>query len=133
MSQIKVLGAIAVLAWGLMATSAAAHPKLRSVVPAADMDANASNENGGATKEKAGGAPKEIRLTFSEAVIAQLSGIVPRGRASSVAKGRTQERSSILGDACRMTCVAHLIDHASQMGAELFGNLDHYDMSDRLH
>ncbi len=82
MSQIKVFGAIAVLALGLMATSAVAHPKLKSVVPAADMDANASSkDNGVATKDNAGAAPKEIRLTFSEAVIANFSGILLKDEA----------------------------------------------------
>jgi copper resistance protein C len=77
MSQIRVLGVLTALALGLTATTALAHPKLKSAVPAADMDANASpKESGVATKDNTGGAPKEIRLMFSEAVIPKMSGIV---------------------------------------------------------
>ena len=65
-----------------MATSAVAHPKLKSAIPAAEMDANASpKESAVATKGEAGGAPKEIRLIFSEAVIAKMSGIVLKDEA----------------------------------------------------
>ena len=82
MSQTKVIGVIAGLALGLMATSAVAHPKLKSAIPAVEMDANASSkESTVATKEKTGGAPKEIRLLFSEAVIAKMSGIVLKDEA----------------------------------------------------
>ena len=77
MSQTRVFGVLATLVLGLMATSAVAHPKLKSAVPAADMDVSASPKQSGlATKDKIGGAPKEIRLMFSEAVIAKMSGIV---------------------------------------------------------
>ena len=82
MSQTKVNGVVAGLALGLMATSAVAHPKLKSAIPAAEMDANASpKESAVATKGEAGGAPKEIRLIFSEAVIAKMSGIVLKDEA----------------------------------------------------
>ena len=82
MSQTKVINVVAGLALGLMATSAVAHPKLTSTIPAAEMDANASSkESTVATKEKTGGAPKEIRLLFSEAVIAKMSGIVLKDEA----------------------------------------------------
>lgn len=77
MSQARVFGVFAALALGLMATSAVAHPKLMSAVPAADVDANPSpTASGVATVNKASGAPKEIRLLFSEAVIAKMSGVV---------------------------------------------------------
>jgi hypothetical protein len=49
------------------------------------------------------------------------------------AHGSAGGEANILGDACRLCCVAHLIDHALQMGAELFGNLAHDDMGDGLH
>ena len=82
MSQARVFGVFTALALGLMATSAVAHPKLKSAVPAADMDANASpTQSDVATKDKTGDAPKEIRLMFSEAVIAKMSGIVLKDEA----------------------------------------------------
>ncbi len=82
MSQAKVMGVVAGLALGLMATSAIAHPKLKSAIPAAEMDANASpKQSAVATKEKVGGAPKEIRLMFSEAVIAKMSGVILKDEA----------------------------------------------------
>jgi len=49
------------------------------------------------------------------------------------AHGSAGGEANILGDACRLSCVAHLIDHAFQMGAELLGNLVHDDMGDGLH
>lgn len=67
MSQTRVFGVLAALTLGLMATSAVAHPKLKSTVPAADMEATTSPTQNGPTKE--------IRLTFSEAVIPKMSGI----------------------------------------------------------
>ena len=82
MSQPRVFGVLAALALTLMATAAVAHPKLKSALPAADMDANAApKETGVATKDKTSGAPKEIRLMFSEAVIAKMSGIVVKDEA----------------------------------------------------
>lgn len=81
MSQTKIPGVLAALALGLMATSAVAHPKLKSAVPAAEIDANASPKERGTTKDKSGGAPKEIRLIFSEGVIAKMSGIVLKDEA----------------------------------------------------
>jgi methionine-rich copper-binding protein CopC len=55
------IAALAVLAIGAFATSADAHPKLKSVIPAADVSSKVS--------------PKEIKLNFSEGVIAKFSGL----------------------------------------------------------
>src|SRR4030088_1776604 len=55
-----VMAALAILAVGALATSADAHPKLKSVSPAADVSSKV--------------APKEIKLNFSEGVIAKFSG-----------------------------------------------------------
>lgn len=82
MSQAGVFGVFTALVLGLMATSAVAHPKLMSAVPASETDPNASLKTSGvATEKKAGGAPKEIRLLFSEAVIAKMSGVVLKDEA----------------------------------------------------
>jgi len=53
--------ALAVLAMAALAGSAEAHPKLKSASPAADGSSKVS--------------PKEIRLNFSEGVIAKFSGL----------------------------------------------------------
>ena len=53
--------ALAILAMAALAGSAEAHPKLKSVSPAADVSSKVS--------------PKEIRLNFSEGVIAKFSGL----------------------------------------------------------
>jgi methionine-rich copper-binding protein CopC len=53
-------GTLAVLAISLLATSANAHPKLMSASPAADVSSKVS--------------PTEIKLNFSEGVIAKFSG-----------------------------------------------------------
>jgi methionine-rich copper-binding protein CopC len=55
------LAALAVLAIAALTTSADAHPKLKAVSPAADVSSKVS--------------PKEIRLNFSEGVIAKFSGL----------------------------------------------------------
>src|SRR5258708_16501893 len=55
------IGTFAVLAISLLATSANAHPKLESASPAADVSSKVS--------------PTEIKLNFSEGVIAKFSGI----------------------------------------------------------
>lgn len=55
------IGTFAVLALALLATSANAHPKLKSASPAADVSSKVS--------------PTEIRLSFSEDVIAKFSGV----------------------------------------------------------
>ena len=55
------IGTLAVLAISLLATSAHAHPKLTSASPAADVASKVS--------------PTEIKLNFSEGVIAKFSGI----------------------------------------------------------
>src|SRR5438876_6121922 len=52
---------LAVLAVSLLATSANAHPKLTSASPAADVSSKTS--------------PTEIKLNFSEGVIAKFSGL----------------------------------------------------------
>ena len=55
------IAALAILAVGALATSADAHPKLKSVSPAADVSSKVS--------------PTEIKLNFSEGVIAKFSGL----------------------------------------------------------
>ena len=55
------IGALAILAISLLATAASAHPKLQSASPAADVSSKVS--------------PTEIKLVFSEGVIAKLSGL----------------------------------------------------------
>jgi copper resistance protein C len=55
------MAALAILAMGTLATSADAHPKLKSVSPAADVSSKVS--------------PTEIKLNFSEGVIAKFSGV----------------------------------------------------------
>ena len=55
------IGTLAVLTMGALATPADAHPKLKSVSPAADVSSKV--------------APKEIKLNFSEGVIAKFSGL----------------------------------------------------------
>jgi methionine-rich copper-binding protein CopC len=55
------MAALAVLTMGVLVTSAEAHPKLNSVSPAADVSSKV--------------APKEIKLNFSEGVIAKFSGL----------------------------------------------------------
>jgi len=55
------IAALAALAIGALATSADAHPKLTSVSPVTDVPSKAS--------------PTEIKLNFSERVIAKLSGL----------------------------------------------------------
>ena len=54
-------GILAVLAISLLATAANAHPKLTSASPAADVSSKVS--------------PTEIKLNFSEGVIAKFSGL----------------------------------------------------------
>ena len=54
-------GTLAVLAISLLATSANAHPKLNSASPVADVSSKVS--------------PTEIKLNFSEGVIATFSGV----------------------------------------------------------
>src|SRR5260370_2360113 len=55
------IGTLAVVAISLLTTSANAHPKLISASPAADVSSKVS--------------PTEIKLNFSEGVIARFSGI----------------------------------------------------------
>ncbi|SIO40531.1 hypothetical protein SAMN05443247_04925 [Bradyrhizobium erythrophlei] len=55
------IAALAVLAIGALATSADAHLKLKSVSPASDVSSKVS--------------PEEIKLNFSEGVIAKFSGL----------------------------------------------------------
>jgi methionine-rich copper-binding protein CopC len=61
MSRLRTFGTIAVMAIGLATTPAMAHPKLLSASPAADASGSP--------------APKEIKLNFSEGVIAKFSGL----------------------------------------------------------
>ncbi len=79
------IGTLAVLAISLLTTSANAHPKLISASPAADVSSKVS--------------PKEIKLNFSEGVIAKFSGIelkdetgktIATGVAATDPKDRTQ-------------------------------------------
>ena len=79
------IGALAVLAISAVTTSANAHPKLISASPAADVSSKVS--------------PKEIKLNFSEGVIARFSGIelkdetgktIATGVAATDPKNRTQ-------------------------------------------
>ena len=58
--NMMTIGTIAALAISLIATSAYAHPKLTSASPAADVSSKVS--------------PTEIKLNFSEGVIAKFSG-----------------------------------------------------------
>jgi methionine-rich copper-binding protein CopC len=78
-------GTLAVLAISLLATSANAHPKLTSANPAADVSSKVS--------------PTEIKLSFSEGVIAKFSGVeikdesgktIPTGVAVTDPKDQTQ-------------------------------------------
>jgi methionine-rich copper-binding protein CopC len=55
------IGTLAVLVISLLATSANAHPKLKSASPATDVSSKVS--------------PTEIKLNFSEGVIAKFSGV----------------------------------------------------------
>lgn len=55
------IGALTILAISLLATGASAHPKLNATSPAADVSSKVS--------------PTEIKLIFSEGVIAKLSGL----------------------------------------------------------
>ncbi len=79
------IGALAVLAISAVTTSANAHPKLITASPAADVSSKVS--------------PKEIKLNFSEGVIAKFSGIelkdetgktIATGVAATDPKDRTQ-------------------------------------------
>ena len=65
-----VMAALAILAVGALATSADAHPKLKSVSPAADVSSKVS--------------PTEIKLNFSEGVIAKFSGLELKDEAGKI-------------------------------------------------
>ena len=65
-----VMAALAILAVGAVATSADAHPKLKSVSPAADVSSKVS--------------PTEIKLNFSEGVIAKFSGLELKDEAGKI-------------------------------------------------
>jgi copper resistance protein C len=68
------IGTLAVLAISQLATAANAHPKLTSASPAADVSSKVS--------------PTEIKLNFSEGVIAKFSGLELKDEAGkSVATG----------------------------------------------
>ena len=64
------IAALAVLVVGALATSADAHPKLKSVSPAAGVSSKVS--------------PKEIKLNFSEGVIAKFSGLELKDEAGKI-------------------------------------------------
>jgi len=64
------VAALAILAVGALATSADAHPKLKSVSPAADVSSKVS--------------PTEIKLNFSEGVIAKFSGLELKDEAGKI-------------------------------------------------
>jgi methionine-rich copper-binding protein CopC len=64
------IAVLAILAMGALATSAEAHPKLKSVSPAADVSSKVS--------------PKEIKLNFSEGVIAKFSGLELKDEAGKI-------------------------------------------------
>ena len=64
--NMTTIGTLAVLAIGLLATAANAHPKLTSAIPAADVSSKVS--------------PTEIKLNFSEGVIAKFSATLSAGR-----------------------------------------------------
>src|SRR5260370_4761136 len=81
------IGALAVLAFSAVATSADAHPKLKSVSPAADVSSKVS--------------PNEIRLNFSEGVIAKFSGLELKDEAgktitTGVPVNDTRDRSQLV-------------------------------------
>ena len=61
MRHTKSIGTLALLAAIVLAGPALAHPKLESTIPAPDVSLSES--------------PKEIRLTFSEAIIVKFSGV----------------------------------------------------------
>src|SRR5258708_33977298 len=68
------IGALAALVIGALATSADAHPKLTSASPATDVPSKAT--------------PTEIKLNFSEGVIAKFSGLELKNEAGkTVATG----------------------------------------------
>jgi methionine-rich copper-binding protein CopC len=67
------IGTLAVLAICLLATSANAHPKLKTASPAADVASKVS--------------PTEIKLTFSEGVIARFSGLEIKDEAGKIVAG----------------------------------------------
>src|SRR3984893_18061015 len=83
--NMMTIGTLAVLAISLLATSASAHPKLTSASPAADVSSKVS--------------PTEIKLSFSEGVIAKFSGVeiknesgktIPTGVAATDPKDQKQ-------------------------------------------
>lgn len=61
------IATLTVVVIGALATSAEAHPKLKSVTPAADVPSKVS--------------PREIKLNFSEGVIAKFSGLELKDKA----------------------------------------------------
>jgi len=69
------IGTLAVLAISLLATAANAHPKLVSSSPAADVSSKVS--------------PMEIKLNFSEGVIAKFSGLELKDEAGKTSESIT--------------------------------------------
>ncbi len=75
MSKMTTIGAVAMIAASLLSSAAVAHPELRSAEPAA----------GGA----AAISPKQIKITFTEAVIPQFSGVEVKDQAGkAIATGK---------------------------------------------
>ena len=70
MSKLMTIVAVALIGAGLWGSAALAHPELLSAEPAAGAAATAS--------------PKQIRITFTEAVIPQFSGAEVKDQAGKV-------------------------------------------------
>ena len=68
--NITAMATLAVLTMGVFSTSAEAHPKLKSVTPADNVSSKVS--------------PKEIKLNFSEGVIAKFSGLELKDEAGKI-------------------------------------------------
>lgn len=75
MSRMITMAAVALIAAGLSGSAAYAHPELQSAEPAAGAAATAS--------------PKQIKITFTEAVIPQFSGAEVKDQAGkTIASGK---------------------------------------------
>lgn len=75
MSKITTIAAVTIIAASLLSNGAFAHPELRSAEPAASATAATS--------------PKQVRITFTEAVIPQFSGVEVKDQAGrAIATGK---------------------------------------------
>ena len=75
MSKMTTIAAIIIIAASLLSSAAFAHPELRSAEPAAGASAAIS--------------PKQIKITFTEAVIPQFSGVEVKDQAgNAIATGK---------------------------------------------